>query len=108
MALKEKLGSLLKNKKVLIGVGAIGLLYLMSKRASADSTVELVLKEAKIGANEPVTAASYRVIAARRGGMNYTEASGSVGGELSFSSPTAGTFTRNVIEENGVLLVEIA
>jgi hypothetical protein len=33
---------------------------------------------------------------------------GSVGGELQFSSPTGGQFTRNVVVSNGQVLVEIA
>jgi hypothetical protein len=54
-----------------------------------------------------VTAGTYRIIGARRAGMAYVPASGAAGSALSFASPTSGTFTRNVLQENGMLLAEI-
>jgi hypothetical protein len=55
-----------------------------------------------------VTAGSYRVISARRPGLNYIPATGTVGGNLSFSSPSAGQFTRNVVVEGSSVLAEVA
>lgn len=66
------------------------------------------MKPAKIGANESVTAQTYRQIESRRSGMDYVPVdSGVVGGEISFKSPNGGTFTRNVVVEGGQVWVEI-
>jgi hypothetical protein len=48
------------------------------------------------------------VIAARRPGLDYVPAQGSAGGTLTFTPTTGGTFTRNVVSENGVISAEIA
>jgi hypothetical protein len=96
-----------KKKYVVLGGAALAAFILLRKKGGG-ADVELSLKTASIGKGEPVSAQSYRVIAERRSGMEYTPAEGSVGGELKFSAPNGGVFTRNVVQENGQLLVEIA
>jgi hypothetical protein len=63
---------------------------------------------AKVGANETVSATSYRIIANKRPGLQYVQATGTPGGVLSFTSPAAGRFTRNIVQESGALWAEIA
>lgn len=98
-----------KNTKTILILGGLGLLgfYLFSKRA-AISGAAAKLVAAAVGAGEQVSAGTYRVIANRRPGLDYVPASGAVGGTISFTSPSAGMFTRNIVQEQGGLFAEIA
>jgi len=66
------------------------------------------LQPAQIGPSEPVTASSYRVLQSRRPNLKYTQAEGSQGGLISFSAPSGGRFTRNIVVEAGQVWAEIA
>ena len=97
-----------KTTKTLVVAGAVGLaIYLFTQRKAIGGAVAKLLPTS-IGAGEQVTAGSYRVLAARRPGLSYIPASGTVGGPLSFSSPSAGTFTRNVVVEGSSVMAEVA
>jgi hypothetical protein len=93
------------GKKILIGVGVAGVVYLAAK--ARKPLMALVLKPAPVGANEEVSADKYRLIAKRRTGMAYVEAKGTLGGKLTFASPSAGLFTRNVVQEGSALWAEV-
>lgn len=95
-----------KMSWMLLGGVAIGA-YLLFKKGSS-SGVRSTMKSAPVGANESVTAATYTVIATRRPGMNYVQATGKAGGQLAFASPSKGVFTRKVVSEGGALWAEIA
>lgn len=98
---------------VTIAIVGAGLAYLLlrSKGGSATATdgsaVTLGMQPAKIGSGEAVSAQSYRIIQARRSGMQYTAAQDN-GSGISFSFPSGGVFTRNFVSESGVLMAEIA
>lgn len=96
-----------KTTTILIAGAAALAIYLFTQRKAIGGAVAKLLPTG-IGAGETVTAGSYRVIAARRPGLNYVPATGSVGGPLSFSSPSAGKFTRNVVVEGSSVLAEVA
>jgi hypothetical protein len=66
------------------------------------------MKPAPVGANEMVSGTTYRLIAERRPGMEYTSLrAGTLGERIAFSSPVNGIFTRNLVLEGGVLWAEI-
>jgi len=91
----------------LVAIGAAAY-FIFGRRGAPAAGVAAKLKPAGVGANEAVTASSYRIIASKRPGMQYVQAQGQVGGTLSFRSASAGTFTRNVVQEGGGLWAEIA
>lgn len=106
----------IKSKTIVIAAAALGALYFLSKKggagaaggaASDGAPVQLGMQPASIGAGEPVSAQSYRIIQSRRSGMQYTAAQ-DTGSGISFSFPSGGVFTRNFVQENGVLMAEIA
>lgn len=68
------------------------------------------LKPAAVKSGETVTAKSLRLIQSRRPGMNYVPTQGQPGsgGEVALQVPSNGTFTRNLVLENGVYFAEIA
>lgn len=108
--------SILKNKWVWIGgAGVLGLyLWLKLRDTSTETTapetqVTLSFTPAAVGVNELVSANRYRLIESRRSGMSYVPVTkGSLGGTIEFTSPAAGKFTWNVIQESGGLVAEIA
>lgn len=102
---------------LLVGGGALAVYSLVKGKgapvaaaaaATRSGAVPGKLPLAAVNANEPVTAGTYRVITARRPGLTYVQAAGSIGAAISFSSPKQGMFTRNVLQENGVLFAEVA
>lgn len=100
-----------KTKKYLVIAGAAGMgLYLVSKFKGGfgGGKGSSKLAVAPVGAGEQVTASTYRVIKSRRPGLQYVQATGTVGGDISFQSPAKGTFTRNVVQEGNQLWAEIA
>jgi len=99
-----------KIGKYIAIAGAVGVVgYLLYKYAKpAAKAVSSYFSPAAVSADQQVTASSYRVIAARRPGLDYVPAQGSAGGTLTFTPTTGGTFTRNVVSENGVISAEIA
>jgi len=113
---RKVLGNPKTKNLLLLGVGGIlAYSYFKGKSASAGQadagagvTLSDRLKPVKIGAGEPVTASSYRIIKNRRPGMDYTQAGGQPGQSISFSYPRAATFTRNAVVEGAQVLAEIA
>ncbi len=99
-----------KTRKYLIIAGAVGVAgYLLYKFAKpAVKAVSSYFAPAAVTADQQVTASSYRVISARRSGMTYMPAQGTLGGTLTFSPISGGEFTRNVINEGGQISAEIA
>jgi hypothetical protein len=75
--------------------------------AAAGAAYQLALKAIGVQGGQTAEAASYRVIAERRPGMSYVQATGQVGGPLTFTPESDGMFTRNVVEEGGQLWAEI-
>lgn len=113
MALSEKIKSMFSGKKKFVTiaiVGAAAYLLLRGKGAAAAGAggdVQLGMQPAPINPGEAVSAQSYRIIADRRAGMDYTPAQQD-GDGIKFSFPTGGVFTRNFVQENGTLMAEIA
>ena len=98
-----------KVTKYLIIAGAVGVgIYLLTKFGKSAGRAVGLFAPATVGAGEQVSASTYRVIAARRSGLDYVPVNGAIGGQLSFSSNVKGQFTRNVIQEGGQVLAEIA
>ena len=103
-------GGVGKGVLILVGIAAVAVLVLRKKGApssGANVVTSDKLKPAKIGRGEEVSAKSYRVIAARRPGMEYVVAQGSPGAQITFASPKGGRFTRNVVREGSKLWAEI-
>lgn len=102
-----------KNKRLLtIAAVAAGAYFLFLRKpgaaASAGANVNIQMEPAAVKANEKVSAETYRIIQARRGGMSYAQVSeGSPPSVLAFTSPKNGTFTRNFVQEGGALWAEI-
>jgi len=65
------------------------------------------LQPAKVKAGELVSAESYRVIESRRSGMSYVQAEGQPGAMIKFTPDRDGYFTRNTVQEGGVLFAEV-
>ncbi|NDQ57354.1 MAG: hypothetical protein GZ088_09815 [Acidipila sp.] len=101
---------------VIGGVGLAAMLFGRKKSAfssssSATAGAPARLVPAPINANEEVSAGTYRVISSRRvnPALSYVQATGNVGGTITFTSPTSGMFTRNVVSDgSGALLAEVA
>ena len=67
----------------------------------------MALVPAPVKGGALVSAESYRVIQSRRSGMTYVQASGQPGAKIEFTPEKDGIFTRNTVQENGVLFAEI-
>jgi len=110
----ETARKLASNKWVWIGAaGVVGaILFLKSrKQAGGGSATQVTISftPASVGSGELVSANKYRLIESRRSGMRYVPvSSGALGGTLEFTSPSAGKFTWNVIQEGSAIHAEIA
>ena len=98
-----------KQKKQLgIAAAIAGAIYLFTrKKGASGASVELGMEPVAIESNELVSPQSYRLIQSKRGGMKYVPAQGGIGGQISFSSPEAGMFSRNFVQGESGLEAEI-
>jgi hypothetical protein len=107
------------KKTLIYGVAAIGIFALWKRLVPPpgpiwwptpeDSRAKLAAKPVQVQNGQSATLSSYRVIKARRSGLTYAAVTqGTVGGDLTFTMPKAGTVTRNVVVEGGKVLVEVA
>jgi hypothetical protein len=98
-----------KKAWVVLGLIAGGLLLYKSSPASAAPVTKpafgtpkrpgVSLKPVYVGASEKVSAATYRM-GRRRSGYMYVPAKILANGEIEFTSPVAGYFTRFVVTDN--------
>ena len=109
MAKRMKLTA--KQKRNLAIAGAVGLgLFLWSRRGAAGSGVDVVteMDPVEVQGGETVSVETYRVIGARRPGMQYFPIeSGGVGSAIQFSPGASGMFTRNFVQEGNQLWAEV-
>jgi len=101
-----------KTKKWLLIGGAAAVVLsggFAARKQIADVLVALSewLRPASVTKGESVTAQSYRVIDARRPGMEYAKVDGQAGSPIVFKVPVTGDFTRNLVQETGGLFAEI-
>lgn len=107
---KFSLKGLGRHKYLILGGAAIGAFFLL-RGGGGNDQVALSSKMAPAGvtAGEAVSITNYRVIAEQRPGMTYAPVlQGSIPGALTFQATKGGTCTRNVVQNGGQLLVEIA
>jgi hypothetical protein len=91
----------------LLALGGLGLIWMITKPKSED-VIEKVMDASAVYEGETVSADSYRRIAAQRDGMRYVPCDGPLGGRITFTVPSTGVFTRNVIVKDGIVWAEIS
>jgi len=96
-----------QGKKVLVAGAVLAGVYLVMRGRGGGVSPLVSLATAKVTGGEPVTAESYRVIQARRSGMTYVQATGQPGGQIGFTPEKDGIFTRNTVQEGGILYAEV-
>lgn len=105
---KNSSGSGKGNKKwLLIGAIAVGAWMLMGGRKVTAGDGMATLQPVDVKGGETVKAASYRILSERRN-LRYVQATGVIGGEMTFVPDKDGTFTRNIIQEGESLWAELA
>lgn len=92
-----------------LGLGVAALLFFSKGKASAASgggSAPSGKPPAKINKGETVSASTYKIITKRRAGYRYVTAK-KKGALIEFTSPVAGYFMRNVLQEGGRWSAEI-
>jgi len=103
------------KKKTLLVVGAVAaVVFVLSKRkrgvavSSRQRVAAPGMKPAKVNANEKVSAKTFSPLRKKRAGYIYVPAKMLPDGQIEFTSPKTGLFTRYVLQVGNRMFAEVA